>query len=213
MSYTYTQNKLIKIIVGVTIIYCVLMAAAIAWTLYGPIPGIGFEAVVEINEKSGTRLRHNRYFLSPYFSNASLAIPVRNLPAQLARNGMRVVCSYRTVERDKFRNAVLDGADCKAIGDSYQQSNSMISQDTAIDQVRFLPEVQAFVAAVEAAHKDLRRVNYRVEDELRDGFYVVVVSESDEEKDTPWKLFHVKVDGSEILVENSVTGELEPYIN
>ena len=88
---------------------------------------------------------------------------------------------------------------------------TMISQDRAIDQVRLLPEVQGFVTVVEAAHKDMRRVSYRVEKTTDGQSYIVTVAESDDAKETAWKRFHVKTDGSEILVENNVTGELEPY--
>lgn len=85
-----------------------------------------------------------------------------------------------------------------------------ISENTAITHVRTLPEVQEFIATVEGKYKDNRRVSFRV-DEANKEYYLVTVAESDEIKETTWKIFQVKKDGSEILVVNSVTGELEKY--
>ncbi len=87
-----------------------------------------------------------------------------------------------------------------------------ISEDTAITRVRTLPEVQEFIAAVEDKYKDNRHVSFQVDEADNKEYFSVIVAETDDIKKTTWKIFQVKKDGSEILVINSVTGELEPII-
>lgn len=86
-----------------------------------------------------------------------------------------------------------------------------ISEDKAIDYVRNLPEVKNFIAQVENTHQGKRQVSFHLSENENKQYFVVTVAESDKFKETTWKIFQVKKDGSEILVVNSLTGEWERY--
>lgn len=199
MEFNIRKEKFVRIIGIASLMYCALMLLAIVWTWYGPISGTSFEAVIEANSKGTLSLRHNRYFLSPYFVKASLAIPVRNLPPSLDQSGIRVECPYRVLERDKYQATVLDGADCVAI-------EPRDTATTKIEAVRTLPMVQEFIKDVEEA-KNGRRVSFRIEDAELAKDEVVVVSETDDNKETVWRRFLVQ--GQTVTVENPLTGEFE----
>ena len=85
--------------------------------------------------------------------------------------------------------------------------------NAAIAKIQALPEVQEFIATVEEKYNDSRRVSFQVREADNKEYFVVTVAESDEIKETTWKIFQVKKDGSEILVVNSVTGELDFLIS
>lgn len=200
MEFNLRKEKFVRVIVTASLIYCVLMLLTIVWTWYGPIPGTRFEAIVETNSRGTLSLRHNRYFLSPDFVKAGLAIPVRNLPPSLGQSGVQVECPYRVLERDRYQATVLDGADCTAI-------EPRDTATTKIEAVRTLPMVQEFIKDVEEA-KNGRRVSFRIEEAELVKDEVVVVSETDDTKETVWRRFLVQ--GQTITVENPLTGEFEP---
>lgn len=86
---------------------------------------------------------------------------------------------------------------------------SPTSSDLLVEQISVLPMVQEFTHAVEAKHNGDRHISYRIERTEPNGGAIVVVAETDTTKETVWKRFLVKTDGS-ILVENSLIGEFEP---
>ena len=213
MENSQRERNMVKIIGIVTGIYCVLMLGAVLWTMYGPFTGTNFTAVVEIKANNEPHLLHERYFLSPYFVHASLSISVRNLPTNLLKNGQPVECPYRVLERTKFGSSVLEGKDCRAVG-NYQSApespSTRISEDMAITYVRSYPAVQAFIREIEDTYKDNRRVSFKVTETPDKQYFIVTVAESDDINETPWNQYQVKKDGSEILVVNTLTSELQP---
>lgn len=88
-----------------------------------------------------------------------------------------------------------------------------ISENAAIELVRRLPEVHDFATKVETAFGGERRVSYRVERDSNNKMLKVSVFESSSEKDTVWQRFYVSDDSKTILVENNLTGEIEPYFD
>lgn len=199
METNTRTKKFIKFIFIVSLLQGILMLLATAWTLYGPIPGTRFEAVVELSDKGAVKLRHNRYFISPVFLNANLSISVQNLPDPLSEPGTRVQCAYHVLERNIHGATLLDGRDC-----------TIISIDASIDLVRALPVVQEFARQIETSSSG-RRISYRIETLSVDDQVVVVVAETDDTKETVWKRFLVNKKSAQILVENSLTGEVESY--
>ncbi len=85
-----------------------------------------------------------------------------------------------------------------------------VSPEQAVEEIRRLPEVQKFVADVEKKSSE-RRVSYRSVDSTDNEHYIVIVAETDDTKETVWKRFFVNKKNAQILLENSLTGELESY--
>ena len=131
-----------------------------------------------------------------------------NLPPELAQAEKQVTCTYKIAIGKKDDKRVLDGSSC--VASDFTEFDNLISSDTAISHVSNLPEVQEFIAAVEKGSSD-RRVSYRIDETGDSEYYIVVVAETDDTKETVWKRFFVNKKNAQILLENSLTGELESY--
>lgn len=211
MENTQTQKIILKILFGFTAIYAILMFVSVLWTLYGPIPGMRFKAVVDLDgdgKEPGIYLRYNRYFLSPYISRAYLIQPVVNLPPELAQAERQVTCTYKIALGNNDDKRALDGSGC--VASDLTEFNNLISSDIAITHVRSLPEVREFIVAVEKQSSN-RRVSYRIDESTNIEYYTVIVAETDDTKETIWKRFLVNKKSAQILVEDPLTGEFELY--
>lgn len=93
------------------------------------------------------------------------------------------------------------------------QSEVVISDNAAVELVSRLPEVRDFTFKVDTMFGGARRVSYRVERDNNNKMLKVSVFESSSEKDTVWQRFYVSDDSKTILVENNLTGEIEPYFD